>query len=641
MLGWDTFHRGRSIFNHYKHEFFEGKSSILKFKSTCRRKTGLKNEESAFDNKALYQYSTFNDRYRNGSIPYRKRRPRTMTGFFKRISTLWRKGQITRDDLFIGEVLKRHKLITEYQLKAALESQRATLLQQGKAVRLGQIIVQSGYATEEDIIRIIKAEYQIEVTSLADDIRELLAKKYGSYFERLPRTRIPMWMQLAVATTFIIALTTVVLSMVILRDQKERLYEQSVRLGMVSLNYFANNAPIPLLEENILQLNTLIKEAARVEGMRYALIAGSDDLIKAHTDINLIGLPFKHFEEEPPSTRKGDVTYYRYRRPDGQQLINLYRPILFKEKILGHVHVGISLDFIEELVRRERLSVIVASLAIILVGLAVAVIYGFRFSRPISHLVKATEEIARGNYQYRVPLRRNDELGNLGVAFNRMGQELWRNSMTQRSFGKYVGAEVLDLILANPETEWLKGTRNEATILFADVRGFTAYAADKSPEQVVEALNRYLEIATDVIIRQGGYIDKFIGDAVLGVFGVPVFRADHIQRAVRTALRLQAELRQKSSEGDLLLSSVGISIHTGPVVAGNVGCQTKMEYTVIGDSVNLASRLNSLAGPGEVVVSSQVKEPLGAMIAVESLGLHLVKGKAEEIEAFRVIRINE
>jgi adenylate cyclase len=564
---------------------------------------------------------------------------RSIGSFFNRVRSRFQRGQVTRDDLFIGEVLKRNNIITEFQLKSALDAQRETLVQKGRAVRLGQVIVEQGFASEADIIRTINAEYQIEVTSLRDDIRELLSYKYGAYFERLPHPRLPMWIQMAVATTFIIVLTIFTLSMVVLDQQKSRLYEQTVRLGMVSLNYFANNAPIPLLEDDILQLNTLIKEAARVEGLRYALIVGPNDLIKAHTDVNLIGVPFKHFVEKPDVTNKEDVIYYSYNRPDGERLIDLYRTISFKDKPLGEVHVGISVDFIEELVRRERISVVLITLVIIAIGLGVAVVYGFRFSRPISQLVRATQEIAKGNYQYRVPIKRNDELGTLGTAFNRMGQELWKNAMTQKSFGKYVGSEVLDLILANPETAWLKGTRNEASIIFGDVRGFTAFSEAKAPEQVVEALNTYLELATRVIIKFGGYIDKFIGDAVLGVFGVPVFRQDHVERAVRAAMYLQEELRKQSADGNELLAAVGISIHTGPVVAGNVGSQSRMEYTVIGDSVNLAARLNAFAGPGEVIVSPQVKAQLGAMIETQSLGPQPIKGRSEPVEVFRVLRI--
>jgi adenylate cyclase len=217
-----------------------------------------------------------------------------------------------------------------------------------------------------------------------------------------------------------------------------------------------------------------------------------------------------------------------------------------------------------------------------------------------------------------------------------MGHELWKNAMTQRSFGKYVGSEILDMILANPETGWLKGTRNEATILLADVRGFTAYAAKKAPEQVVEALNDYLETATSVITQFDGYVDKFIGDAVLGVFGVPVYRQDHVDRAARAALKLQQTLVDKSVHGNPLLSVVGISIHTGLVVAGNVGSQSKMEYTVIGDSVNMAARLNGFAGPGEVVISRQVKERLSEPVQIQDMGSRVVKGKSDPVEIYQI-----
>jgi adenylate cyclase len=564
----------------------------------------------------------------------------TITSLRKGLHNLYsrfQRGKITRDDLFIGEVLKRSGLITELQLKTALDEQRQTLLKEGRAVRLGRIIVDMGYAPEAEIIRAINAEYQIEITSLSDDIRNLLSRKYGTQFDRLPRARIPMWLQMAVATTFVSVITVIILSMAVLNKQKERLYDQTVRMGTVSLNYFANNAKFPLLEEDILRLNTLIKEAARVEGLSYALITDTKDKIKAHTDVNLIGLPFKHFIDNPVLLRKDEVVYYSYRRASGDRMLNLYRPIHIKDKTLGQVHVGISLDFIEQLVIDERLSVVLVTLAVILIGLIVSIMYGFRFSRPISEIVKATDEIAKANYQYRIPLKRNDELGNLAIAFNKMGQELWKNAMTEKSFGKYVGTEVLDLILANPETDWLKGTRNEATIIFGDIRGFTSYATEKSPEEVVEALNAYFEIATSNIIKYGGYVDKFIGDAVMGVFGVPVFRKDHVERAARSALQIQEELHNTSRNGIKLLASVGISIHTGVVVAGNVGSQSKMEYTVIGDSVNVAARLNALAGSGQVVVSQQVEETLNDLMAFQPLGPQDIKGKSEPVEAYKVL----
>jgi adenylate cyclase len=197
------------------------------------------------------------------------------------------------------------------------------------------------------------------------------------------------------------------------------------------------------------------------------------------------------------------------------------------------------------------------------------------------------------------------------------------------------------MIIADPEKMWLKGHKNDATILFADIRGFTAYAENREPEEVVEMLNAYFEVATHTILDYGGYVDKFIGDCVMGVFGVPVFRKDHVERAVRAALDLVEQLRRHSIHGNSLLASVGTGIHTGPIVSGNIGSQAKMEYTVIGDTVNLASRLSELAAPGEVLVTDTVHERLRALIRAEPAGSRTVKGKTAPVETFRVRSIEQ
>jgi len=543
--------------------------------------------------------------------------------------------------MVIGEVLKKHNIITEDQLQTALKVQKDKLIQLGQAVRLGLIVVELGYATEDEVVQAVNEHYRLSVASLSDNIKERISRIRGTFVERLPFPRIPIWLQLSIATILVILLATFVLSFVVLNRQKEQLYEQTERIGMVSLNYFADNARINLLQDNILQLNTLIKNTADVEGLLYAVIVDNQQLIKAHTDHNKIGRTFETVDNMKKVTRKGDIAHFKHTLPTGEHVLNLTRPVKFKDKQLGEVHVGVSIDFIEQSIHEERSSVIMITLLIIFFGIAIAILLGFRFSRPISKLVLATQEIGKGNYHHKVDLARNDELGNLAAAFNQMGEELWKNSLMQKSFGKYVGSEVLDMIMANPEKTWLKGHRNEATIFFADIRGFTQYSDTKEPERVVEQLNEYFEIATKSIIKHGGYIDKFIGDAVLGVFGVPVYRKDHVERTVRAALYLQNEVSKASKIDNSLLGAIGIGIDSGIVVSGNIGSQVKMEYTVIGDSVNMASRLHGLAGPGEIIISNTVNKQLGDMISVEALPPQKIKGKSEPVEIFKVLSIKE
>lgn len=531
----------------------------------------------------------------------------------------------------LGLVLVKEKVITESQLKEALE------IQLYKMKRLGQIIIDQGYAEEKEILDAVARHYRISASALTEDLEELIRNRPVTLKYQLSNLRIPIRVRLSIAITFMIWLTILILSVVIITRQRKNLYEQTVRTGKVSLNYFTNNAGTHLLKGNILELNSLIKEAASVEGLLHAVIVDREKVIKAHTDHEKIGTTLQTPDNADNPTTEDDISYYDYVLPSGSHVLNLSQPVMFKDVELGEVHVGVSLDFINKQIYKERESIIVLSLFIVMLGIAISILIGIGFSRPISKLVLATKEIGKGNFLYRIDMMRRDEFGDLASAFNFMSLELWKKLLLQRSFGRYTSPEVLDMIMANPGESWLKGTRNEATVLFTDIRDFTAYSEKKEPEKVVKALNEYFEIATECILEYGGYVDKFIGDAVLAVFGVPVQHPDHVERAVKSAVAMQRRLQESGSEGNQLLSAVGIGINSGVVVSGTLGSQVKMEYTVIGDSVNMAARINNLAGAGEIIVSKECYKAVEDMVLAEPVKPQKIKGKAELIETFKVI----
>jgi len=540
-------------------------------------------------------------------------------------------------DLILGQLLIKKNIVTKEQVEKSLNLQKEKLINLGKAVKLGYIIVEQGFASENQILKAINDNYQIIATSLDDDIYKLVKAKRGTFIERLPAPSIPIWLKLSFVIITIVIATVVSISFVTLNRQKKQLYEQTVKIGTVSLNYFANNARIPLLNNNILQLNTLIKGVAGVDGLIYAAIVDRNNIVKAHSNLFEIGNLFKQFDKIKKVTSKDLVTYFEYTHVSGLRMLNLTCPVIFKEKELGKVYVGVSIDFIEEMISKESLPIILTTLMVLFCSVVVSVLLGIGFSRPVSKLVLATQKIGEGDYKHRIKMKRNDELGNLALAFNQMSEDLMKKSLMQESFGKYVGTEVLDMILKNPESQWLKGYKNEATIIFTDIRGFMSSSAEKEPEDIVEKLNEYFEIVTDIVMDHGGYVDKFIGDAVLSVFGIPVYHKDHVARASRAALEIQKKLLEITKEsGNELLSSVGIGIDTGLVISGNIGSQVKMEYTVIGDCVNVASRLNALAGPGEVVISSNVRGQLGEMITFDALLPQNIKGLKKKVETFRL-----
>ncbi|MBU1712109.1 MAG: HAMP domain-containing protein [Proteobacteria bacterium] len=530
----------------------------------------------------------------------------------------------------LGDMLLQEKIISLSQLQKALE------LQLWSNQKLGQIIVSQGYAKEEEILNAIKKNYGISVDSLENF--KLLPKSLRG---KIADLRMPIKMKLSIAIIFIIWFTILILSFVILARQKEQLYAQTVKLGKVSLAYFTNNAGIPILDDDILSLNMLIKEASAVEGLFYAVIIDNDKVIKAHTDISQIGKPLQKFNDDYKVTKEGDISYFTYKLADGENVLNISRPITFQHKNIGTVHVGISIDFIQHQIHKESIFILTLSILIVILGIAIAILLGFSFSRPISELVRATQEIGKGNFLYKINVARKDEFGDLALALTYMSKELWKKLITQQSFGRYVSPKILDLILSNPEVHWLKGTRLEATVLFADIRNFTSYSETREPESIVENLNEYFSIVTSHILENGGYVDKFIGDAVMGVFCIPVPQTDHAERAVRAAIAIQKDLRERAGGKNELLSRIGIGINSGVLVSGNLGSDTKMEYTVIGDNVNIASRLASLAGQGEIIISSQTFELTRDLISQKPLPPQRVKGKSEPIEIFQVLGMLE
>jgi len=255
-------------------------------------------------------------------------------------------------------------------------------------------------------------------TLLADSESWVLSSK------RLGAVRVPIRVKLSIAITGIVCLTILILSFTILARQREQLYSQAVEKGKVSLNYFAANANIPLLNDDIVRLNRLIKDAASVQGIVYAAIVDRKNTVKAHSDPYKIGKPLQDFQEMDEVRKDGNIQYFSHSLPSGVQVLNLSRPITFKEKELGAVHVGLSLDFISQLIYRESVFIIILSLFIVLLGIAVAVLLGISFSRPISKLMGATKEFGRGNLDYRLNMRRKDEFGDLASAFNYMAGEL-------------------------------------------------------------------------------------------------------------------------------------------------------------------------------------------------------------------------
>jgi adenylate cyclase len=534
-----------------------------------------------------------------------------------------------------GQVLVQYKLISEDQLNQALEFQKQT------QNRIGLIIAEKGFADAKEILDIVNRHYRIAATSLKDDISSLINSRRKPWQRVLASVRIPIGVKIAIAMIVLIGITIFTLSSVILNRQAEQLYEATVSRGRLSLSYFEANARIALIQDDTVGLNKLIQDATQQEGMMYAIIVDKEMSIKAHTDLSKVGGKLGDFPQQRHLVQQGKLTYFDYPDEKDRELLDLSTPVTFQSTELGRIHVGVSLDFINEQVGKAKFFILVLSIGFVVLGVVISVLLGVGVSRPISRLVVATREIGKGNFKHRVFTNVNDEVGDLAKSFNFMAEELGQKEQMQKSFGQYVSPEVVAMIMSNPGSSWLKGERREATVIFTDIRGFTAYSETREPEQIVEALNEHFEIATRAILDHGGYVDKFIGDAVMGVFGVPVARSDHAERAVRACLAMQKELQAKGAAGNEIAGKVGIGVNSGSVISGNIGSQVKTEYTVIGDDVNRASRLNGWAGAGETIISESTYNLVKDLVEVVPQEEAKVKGKAKAVKTYLVKSIKE
>ena len=208
----------------------------------------------------------------------------------------------------------------------------------------------------------------------------------------------------------------------------------------------------------------------------------------------------------------------------------------------------------------------------------------------MEHMV---DQISKGNFEVQVPVVSSDETGRLGEGLNAMAIGLREREKLRETFGKVVDPRVRDILM----NSYIEGEIVNATVLFLDVRGFTALSEGRDPRWVVSLLNRLFDTVTRTIEAHDGLVNKFIGDAVLAVFGDPIAITNHSIKTTEAAFDLLKSLEKFNAElrveGEPLLK-VGIGVHTGKVLAGRIGGQGRMEYTVIGDAVNVASRLESV-----------------------------------------------
>ncbi len=296
-------------------------------------------------------------------------------------------------------------------------------------------------------------------------------------------------------------------------------------------------------------------------------------------------------------------------------------------------------------INRTTYRIVLFSLAVLFIAIILIRIFSNGITNPIKELVGAAGQIEKGEFELSIKPRTHDEIGLLTESFVQMGKGLSEREKLMVSFSKFTNKTIAQKAASGQLS--LGGENRDATIFFSDIRSFTAMSEKMQPNEVVEFLNVYMTKMVDCVNKTGGVVDKYIGDAIMAVWGAPESSgspASDALNAVTAALMMRVELfrfnKERAAAG-LSPVKIGCGINSGPVVAGQIGSEERMEYTVIGDAVNLASRTEALNKPfaTDVLITENTYNLIKDKIVVQEMpGVH-VKGKTDAIKMFAVINL--
>lgn len=327
---------------------------------------------------------------------------------------------------------------------------------------------------------------------------------------------------------------------------------------------------------------------------------------------------------------------------DGGASLAVFRPLLTGREPAATLALVYSLDQKLAPARLAGRYLAVVAIGALVVAAALALAFARGLARPVERLAAHTERISAGDYSARVPVDRADELGRLAGAMNAMSAGLAERDRVRDLLDKNVSPEVAARLLRDGAV--LGGEEREVTILFADLRGFTTLSERLTPPELLALLNRHLDRMSGAIEAHGGVIDKFIGDAVMALFGAPVAQGDAAARALAASRAMESALAalntELAAEGRPPLA-IGVGINTARVVAGNIGSNRRLNYSVIGDGVNVAARLQALTRVADyranIILSAATRAAADHAAAdARPLGTVTVKGRSEPVEIFAI-----
>ena len=340
-----------------------------------------------------------------------------------------------------------------------------------------------------------------------------------------------------------------------------------------------------------------------------------------------------------------DAAYSAQYRADGEAMVGTIRTLpMHRWAVIARRS---SAAVFASVARSQRLLAL-AFLGFLVLALVLSTVLVARTVKPVQALIRLASAYGQRRFKTRSDVRSGDEIELLGThletmadAIERTEAEVARRAQVESNLSRYMPAQLASRIASGEKSLALGGERRKVTVVFADVASFTPFAEGNSPERVVGFLNELFGVLTEVVFRYDGAVDKFIGDCVMAVFGAHQDQEDHVSRAVSCAEDMQRFVESSASrwkERYGIEPKLAIGISTGEALVGNLGTESRMEFTCIGDVVNVAARLEALAAPGQTLVTSDVYEATSDAFDFNNLGERAVRGKKRSLNLYEIAK---
>ncbi len=433
--------------------------------------------------------------------------------------------------------------------------------------------------------------------------------------------RFPIRWRWTMLVGFAVALSIVVLSLIVLDMERDAWLGSQATQAEVLVDRLGDELKIPMLSGSSAEVDFIVqgflKKVPSVLGVHLKIADGTEF----------------HFGEDEGSSAlmlgKGSVAANVKRLPT--ELLWFAKSVEFAGTPVGVVAVRYSEKVWEEIASRLVIRMVLAALIVVVLSSMLVYWIAGRLSEPLEMLADAARHVAYGDYSVRLPVVGNDEITDAIGQFNSMVEELAHKEELRDVFGKYLNPKLVSDVFEG-SGEVIENRRQEITVLFADMVGFTEFSENTETEEVVEVLNKHFEVFHRIIDYYGGHVDKYIGDAVMAVFNHPNEDPDHTRHAVMAGVAMTEACRKLGilrSNGQPISFRVGLN--RGQAIVGHIGAAERLEYTVIGDTVNVASRLSGLGDGGDVVLSRTSFEQLGGNFVFDTIGEQMIKGVSKPV----------